>query len=201
MRGMAGQATGNAILAGDGMSRDCHESGMQAPVALARGVAGQMAAGWLWPKPRDQRPLPRCTVLALQEKAEGKVSPRRWERARTSKSATYSWAAEMMPAVHARRALQGCDCACWASTPAYEHSQIDRRQEAQQRRSLSPLSCACLAGSTVRGHPRLCARVFDCDVVVPTNRRGILSLSPFFFFFFGWFCCEQGLRLRHWTLG
>lgn len=40
-----GPATGNAILAGDGMSRDCHESGMQAPVALARGMASQRAAG------------------------------------------------------------------------------------------------------------------------------------------------------------
>lgn len=106
-----------------------------------------------------------------------------------------------MPAVHARRALQGCDCACWASTPAYEHSQIDRRQEAQQRRSLSPLSCACLAGSTVRGHPRLCARVFDCDVVVPTNRRGILSLSPFFFFFLVGFVANKacGCDTGHWA--
>lgn len=153
------------------------------------------------PKPRDQclsHVVARRTALrASVSPGEGKVSPRRWERAHEQKR-YLTWAAEMMPAVHARRALQGCDCACWASTPAYEHSQIDRRQEAQQRRSLSPLSCACLAGSTVRGHPRLCARVLIATLLSLLIDVGF-SLS--FFLLFWLVCCEQGLRLRHWTLG
>jgi hypothetical protein len=102
-----------------------------------------------------------------------------------------------MPAVHDGVALQGwfINCACWASTQTYEHSQIDRRREGRkQRRSLSPLSCACLAGSTVRGHPRLCARVLiavvSCCCYTCSHRRGFL-FTPFFLPF--WLVgCESG---------
>lgn len=163
-----GPATGNAILAGHAMSRGCHESGhghagtrracsrMAAKKAAAGGLPNSQTSGpVLFPCCRETHSAARETTTPRAPKE--KVSPRRWEA--HEQSATYLGRgndAGRPP----RRALQGCKRACWASTQAYEHPQIDRCQEAQQRRSLA-VRCRLRAGSTVRGHPRF-ARAFDC---------------------------------------
>lgn len=114
------------------------------------------------PKPRDQclsHVVARRTALrASVSPGEGKVSPRRWERAHEQKR-YLTWAAEMMPAVNDGVRCKGVIV---PAGPRRQHTSIrkliaarKRSKDAPFRRCRAPALLAQRSGDTL-----VCARAF-----------------------------------------